>query len=470
MSTRKHRRRRLSAPADMPVPGQGGEPGRGDMEAAAMAGERPIGRDAGSSAPHGRQKAASRGKAAIDGQAAMLLAVLTLFNSANAFSGTFVPVYLFKAGHNYSLVGMYSLLQYLCGGICVWLAGAWVKQKGLVLSLRTGVALSGIFYLSVLLLGGAARSYAAPLGMLNGIAGGFFWLAYNVLYFEITEKDNRDRFNGWAGLLGSGVGMFAPWLSGIIIAARGGDAGYAVIFGLSLALFVLAAVISAKLKKRPPQGRYQWFMAIRELRDPSSPWRRFVPAILFQGLRDGVFMFLIGLTVYAATQREKQLGSFYLVTSLVALVSFWICGKLLRPSRRSAAMLAGTLAMTAVIVPLLAGVKYSTLLLLGIGTSLFAPLYMIPMTSAVFDLIGRSEDSARRRVEYTVLREASLTVGRVAGVGAFLVVASGGTPSPDRLAWLLLILGSAPIAGWWFIRRSLKVQGQTATAAGERRP
>ena len=119
-------------------------------------------------------------------------------------------------------------------------------------------------------------------------------------------------------------------------------------------------------------------------------------------------------------------------------------------------MLAGTIALTAVILPLLLGIRYPTLLVLGIGTSLFAPLYMIPMTSSVFDLMGVSEESVSNRVEYTVLREAALTLGRVVGVGMFLVVALGQAPTPSELAWLLLILGAAPIAGWWFIRRQLR--------------
>ena len=135
----------------------------------------------------------------LDSQAALLLIVLTLFNAANAFSGLFVPVYLFKAHQSYALVGWFSLLQYFSGGVCIYLAGAWVKQKGLVAPLRLGIALSGIFYLSVLLLGESSRSFAIPLGILNGVSGGFFWLAYNVLYFE-----SRRRTDGIASTDGLG--------------------------------------------------------------------------------------------------------------------------------------------------------------------------------------------------------------------------------------------------------------------------
>ncbi|MCM3746811.1 MFS transporter [Paenibacillus pasadenensis] len=395
---------------------------------------------------------------ALRGQPLLLLAVLTMFNSANALSGVFIPVYLFKAQQSYVLIGWYSLLQYAAGGLTVWIAGAWVKKKGLVHSLRAGLALSGIFYLCVLLLGIKAAAWAAPLGLLSGIASGFFWLAYNVLYFEITEKDNRDAYNGMAGMMASAVGMAAPFLSGLIIGMSRGNSGYTIIFSLSLALFTAAAWTSAGIRKRAPQGSYKWSFPVQELRDCGSPWRVFSPAIVLQGVRDGVFLFVLGLAVYAATGEEQKVGTFYLVSSLAAMAAFWICGRWLKPSRRKTAMLAGTLLLAGAVAPLLGGMSYFNLMLLGIGTSLFAPLYMIPMTSSVFDLMGRNDEAVKNRVELTVLREAALTLGRLAGTGAFLFIAAGTAAGERSFAWLLLALGSAPIAGWWWIRNKLNTK------------
>ncbi|QJC51358.1 MFS transporter [Paenibacillus albicereus] len=402
---------------------------------------------------------------ALHGQPLLLLAVLTLYNCANALSGVFVPVYLFKANQSYALVGLFSLLQYAAGGLCAYLAGSWAKRKGLVASLRTGIAVSGAFYLAVLLLGSKAASWAAPLGLLSGTAGGFFWLAYNVLYFEITERDNRDAYNGMAGLLGSAVAMAAPFLSGLVISGSGGNAGYTLIFSVSLALFGAAALLSAKIKKRPPQGRYRWSFPAAELRQPESPWRRFAPAIALQGLRDGVFLFVLGLAIYASTGAEQKVGTYYLVTSLVGMAAFWLCGRKLGPERRRTAMLAGTLALAAALLPLLGGMSYASLLLVGIGTALFSPLYLIPITSSVFDLMGRSEEAASSRVELTVLRELALTTGRLAGVLAFIAVAGRSAPDSPSFAWLLLALGSAPIAGWFIIRNRLRPPGSAIRAA-----
>jgi YQGE family putative transporter len=390
----------------------------------------------------------------LDSQSVLLLTVNGLFAVANALSGTFVNVYLWKAKNDFALIGWFSLVQQITMGLTFWLAGKWVKEHNKMNSLRLGVAVSALFYLLVLMLGKEAVHYIFALGLVQGMAGGFFWLAFNVVYFEVTNPDNRDRFNGWAGLLGSGSGIVAPWVSGLLITTLPGGRGYTVIFSISLAIFVIGVIISFFLKKRKVKGHYRWMYSLAQLKERGNPWRRVVPALAAQGIREGVFGFMIGLMVYIATRNEMKLGNFSLITSAVGLFSFWLIGRWLKKRNRKIAMLIGTGMMSLVILPFFWKVNYATLLMFGIGTSLFIPLFSIPMTSSVFDLIGANEDSAQKRVEYIVLRELALTIGRAAGTIAFLLVVSQ-TTKPFAITLLLFAVGSAPLLGWIFIRNDL---------------
>lgn len=405
-------------------------------------------------------------KVALGKQAVLLLIVQALYGIATALSGTFVPVYMWKAsGGSYMVIGWYTFAQYALGGLTFWIAGKWVKEHNKMYSLRAGIALSGVFYCIVLVLGENAKNWAVPLGLLSGVAMGLFWLAFNVVYFEVTEPDTRDRYNGTAGLLGSAAGILAPWISGLLITALHGEKGYRLIFTLSLIIFSISVVLSFWLKKRRSEGIYNWTLGFQQLRQKGNPWRRLFPAIAAQGVREGVFMFLVGLTVYIATNKESKLGMYSLITSLVALFSFWIVGKWLTSSRRKWAMFVGAFMITIVILPLFWKVSYLTLLLFGIGASLFMPLYIIPMTSRVFDMIGQTPESARAREEFIVLREAGLTVGRLLGLSAYLIVLPN-NHSPAAITWLLLAVGAVPIAGWWLMRPFLTEQSHTGGRVG----
>ncbi|MFD2371192.1 MFS transporter [Brevibacillus sp. GCM10020057] len=397
----------------------------------------------------GKQPARRKGE--LDSQARLLLIVNVLFITAGALSGTFVNVYLWKVKSQFAPIAWFTLANHLAGALTFWLAGAWVKRYNKMNALRSGMAVSALFYLLVLILGSKVVMYAALLGVVQGMAAGFFWLAFNVVYFEITEPDNRDLFNGWAGLLTSGGGMLAPWVSGQLISRLTDAKGYPLIFTLSLALFVIGVVVSFFLKKRQSEGVYSWTFAARALREDTD-WRWAFAALAGQGLREGVFGFIIGLLVYIATKSEMTLGNYWLITSAVGLVSSYLVGKWLKPRYRKWGMLLGALAIIAAIIPFFWQVSYITLLVFGVAVGLFYPLYSFPIISTVFDLIGSSEEGARNRVEYVVLREFGLDAGRMLGILIFLAVTSFGT-SVATLNWLILAIGMGPLVAWFCMRR-----------------
>lgn len=390
----------------------------------------------------------------LNGQSRMLLAVNGLFVLAGALSGTFLNVYLWKVKQDFAMIGWFTFSQQLALGLTFWIAGKWVKEQDKMISLRLGIVVSGIFYLLVLWAGAHTVDYIWPLGFLFGIGSGLFWLAFNVVYFEVTDVDTRDLFNGWIGILGSVIGILGPWTSGWIISAMKGNLGYRVIFTVSLIVYGIGILLSFWLKKRKRGGPYRWMEPFRQF-GKNSPWRQAVPASAAHGVREGVFSFLVTLLVFISTSAERKVGQFSLVTSLVSLVSFWAVGKWLHIRFRYAGMLVGAVLITGVIGPLLWDVNYVTLMLFGIGTSLFMPLYLLPVISSVFDLIGKNEDTVEQRVELIVLRELSIMVGRLLGTLLFIIIFTW-SPHMKTVIWLMLGLGATPLLSWVLIRKLFK--------------
>lgn len=393
--------------------------------------------------------------ARLDAQSLLLLIVFGLFSLANALSGAFVNVFLWKAASDYSLIGWFAFSQQISSGLVFYFAGKWVKEGNKMNCLRLGIGLAGAFYAAVLWLGKGAVDYIWLLGFLLGAAFGAFWLAYNVVYFEVTDPDNRDLYNGWAGLIGSCCGMAAPWASGYLISKLGDGIGYRIIFTVSFGVFIGAIIFSFWLRKRPPEGHYNWTLPFTEWKSTDSPWRLALPALAAQGVRDGVFAFLIGLVVYIATTNEMKLGNYTLITSAAALGSFYVIGKIMRPAFRAPGLFLGTIAMALAVIPLFFHVGYGSLLLFGVITSLFSPLFVIPMTSVTFDIMGVNEQSASQRVELTVLREFGLLIGRMVGVAAYLVVVQWKTTDVVVVAFLTVI-GAFPIISAICVRTLVK--------------
>lgn len=388
----------------------------------------------------------------LDRSAWLLLIISGLFAISTALSNTFVNVYLWKIKEDYMMIGRYNLASYLAMAVTFIFAGRLAKQVDRVIAIRIGVALQAIFYLAVLALGKNTVQYVDWLGLFLGLGLGFFWLSFNVLYFEITERHNRDIFNGVNGLLTSAAGIMAPLISGFIITRIDQFTGYRIIFSLSLAIFVVAVIISFLLKRRSAHGVFRLKETLEESLQRGRHWFWVNLAMVAQGVREGLFSFLLSLLIFVATKNEMALGWYLTTTSAVSLLSYFLVGRYLRRRWRDEGMLLGTAMMGIMALPLLWEVNAFTLYLLGVGASLFFPIYMVPLTSAVFDVIGENNNTAKRRVEYVVARELALNVGRILSVAVFLWWAST-EPDLIQIKWLLIPVAFVQLFSWLTIRQ-----------------
>src|SRR5699024_4397928 len=172
----------------------------------------------------------------------LLLSIGGLYSLGIFLSNTFVNVYLWRQSNDFLTIATYNFAIFLFQGITFIIAGKLTKKIDRIFVLRLGVIFLAFFFITVLLLGQLAAKYNVLLGCLLGIGYGFYWLAFNVLTFEITEPDTRDFFNGFMGALESLGGMIGPLLAGIIIANMKTNIGYMTVFSISLGLFIFAII------------------------------------------------------------------------------------------------------------------------------------------------------------------------------------------------------------------------------------
>jgi MFS transporter, YQGE family, putative transporter len=382
---------------------------------------------------------------------ALLLIIGGLYSLSIALSNTFVNIYLWKQSGELADLAMYNLSIVVAQPLTFILAGRWAKKIDRVIVLRIGVIFLALFYVTVLLVGTKASDFLLLLGVLLGIGYGFYWLAYNVLTFEITEPETRDFFNGFLGILGSVGGMIGPVAAGFIISRLEKLTGYTVVFGLSLGLFSVAVLLSFFLKRRPAHGKY-WFRRIITERKHDKNWRMITNAHFFQGLREGVFVFIVSVFVFIATDSEMALGTYGLINSGISFLAYFFVSRMLKKEYRKQAILAGGIILFIAIFLIVFQVSYFRLLLYAALIAVAYPLLLVPYASMTYDVIGRGWKAAEMRIEYIVVRELFLNLGRVTSI--LLFMASIHVFNEERaIPVLLVILGSGHTLIYFFIRK-----------------
>lgn len=381
----------------------------------------------------------------------LLLMIGGLYSLSVALSNTFVNIYLWRQSGEYFALGLYNLAIVLMQPITFILAGRWAKKIDRVIVLRIGVIFLALFYLTVLIVGTNASKLLLLLGALLGIGYGFYWLAYNVLTFEITEPETRDFFNGFFGILSSVGGMIGPIGAGYIISRMSNTTGYTIVFGLSLTLFSIGVLLSFFLTRRPARGKY-YFKRIFAERKNSLNWNLVTNAHFFQGLREGTFAFIISVFVFISTGSELSLGTFGLINSGISFIAYYFVSRMLKKHLRKKAIFIGGLTLFLSIFLIIFDVTYPKLLLYAAVIAIAYPLLLVPYTSMTYDVIGRGWKAAEMRIEYIVVKEVFLNSGRAVSIFIFLIGVSLFRPEVV-IPYLLLLLGAGHMLIYYFVRK-----------------
>ena len=379
-----------------------------------------------------------------------LLLIGGLYSLSVALSNTFVNIYLWKQSGEFADLGLYNLSVVVFQPLTFILAGRWAKKIDRVIVLRLGVIFLSLFYLAVLVTGSDASEHLILLGGLLGVGYGFYWLAYNVLTFEITEPETRDFFNGFLGVLTSAGGMIGPIAAGYIISHMEKFTGYTVVFGISLSLFFLAVLLSFFLKRRSAAGKYDFLRIMKERRHNKN-WQYITNAHFFQGLREGTFAFIISVFVYITTESEMALGTFGLLNSGKSFIAYYAVTKIVKKENRKKAIFIGGAALFASIFIIIFNFTYARLLIYAAVIAIAYPLILVPYLSMTYDVIGTGWKAAEMRIEYIVVREIFLNLGRILSVLIFIFAVSYADPV-RAIPVLLIFLGGGHLFIYFFVR------------------
>ncbi|GGI98062.1 hypothetical protein GCM10010885_04620 [Alicyclobacillus cellulosilyticus] len=381
-------------------------------------------------------------------QAWWLIGISGVFGLAVGLSNTFVNVYLWKVDRTYAAIGWYNLAVYTLLPITFVAAGQLSIRWHAGWPLRIGLALHALFYAVALAGGTQVASWPVLLGALMGTAGGFYWFAFNLLGLTLTRHGEREAFYGYHGVVTAAAGMIAPPVAGWLITAEdrlGGLAGYHVIFALSLGMFALAAFLSFQIRPEPAAARFAWEVAAGAL--ARRPWRMVMAGCLIYGLREGVFLFLIGLLLYVTTGSEARLGRFLLLQNGLMFAAFYAFGRLIKPHRRLGFMGVGAAAMAAAALLFQLPVTPAVMVAYGCILAVVLPMFIIPLQGMVADGMDRLCPTGRDAAVHIVVREAFQNAGRVLGIALFLMMVST-RPHARIIAQLATGLGFVQLGTW----------------------
>ncbi|WP_099187313.1 MFS transporter [Tepidibacter mesophilus] len=381
-------------------------------------------------------------------EAKILLIVSGLFTLAKGLSNVFVNIFLWKKSNDFILISQYNLIQYIFLPISFTIAGWLAKKKNGIWSLRIGIVFYILFFILILLIKDRIIKYIYPLGILFGVAGGFYWLAFDVLSFDFTSTNNRDTFNGYNGFIAGISAAIAPFTAAYIIERSNNTAGYMIVFALSLICFIILILISLLLRSKHYKEKLDFKKIIGS---NNFEWNNLRKSTAAWGLRDVVILFLLNILIYKTTKSEMELGKLFLIAYLISSASYILEQKFIKPNRRTFALHIGAIFMFISVLGLVIKINYSSILFFIILDAMSVPFFYVPMTSATFNVLAQHHED-NMRIEYIISRDIALNTGRILCTTLLMILLT--FIKNDRvLNYFLLFIGSGQLIALYFLRK-----------------
>lgn len=381
--------------------------------------------------------------------AKILLIVSALFSFAMGLSGIFISVFFWKETSSFVVIVIYNLIHYITTPITFVLAGILAKRKNGIWSLRLGLLMYAVFYALILFIGNKGIMYIYCLGIIFGMAIGFYWLAFNTLSFDFTHVNNRDTFNGFNGSCSGISAAIAPITSAYIISRFNGLKGYRVVFLLTLIIFLVLVLISGALKCKNYSNELNFKKIFSRNCDE---WSIIRMSTFFWAFRDVIIVFIVNILIMEATGSELSLGKFALIASLVSSAAFILVQKVIKPPYRRVSIYIGTIGTFLAVAALVVKITNTTLFIYTVLDAFAIPFFLIQLSSSTFNVINKAHEEDFR-IEYMINKDIVLNGGRVISSTILALLLISFKSSYNILKIYLMVIGSAPLVSGYFLRK-----------------
>src|SRR5437588_7853177 len=372
------------------------------------------------------------------------------YNAAALLAGTFLSIFLWRSSHDLALIALYSGLSALMIPLAFLATGLLWRGLGAGASIRLGLFGNGLVYLLILLLGNSAAQWVVLLGLLRGVAEGFYWSGFHLVSYDTTCDRDRDRYFGVQATASWLLTAALPPAAGAIIVAGSGTGGgpyrgYELVFALAAVLLMAAMVLAGRLPSAARERLSVRRVATLVARNPD--WHWVTRARLADGFTGSLMGLVLTILTYLVLKNEQQVGNFNGLMGLLGVAISLGLAAFMKPRHRTACALVGgaLLVLSTLLLPL----YLTAWALIGFGLlrAIGGPLHGNALAPMALQVIDRDPTPKAMRYDYIVHPERCLGVGRVLSIGCFLLLA---TPGNQMLVAriVVVIAGAAPMLIW----------------------
>lgn len=383
-------------------------------------------------------------------EAVISLVIHSIFQFGASMSGVFLNLYLWRLTHSVVVNGTYNMIVYILTPIGFAIGGYMIKKKDRMVAYRLGIVLIGLFYLSVSIAGERLVDYYVLFAIFNGLASSFYWVGYLTLMYDVSTEQNRIRYLAFNMMFFTAATLAGPALAGFIIRMKEGLSGNTIVFSIAFFMFLLAALISLKIKASSGHHRVYYLKYTGLIMKKKQEWLKALFGFFGMGLLQGTMLFLPNILLFKVLPREDLVGYLGVLYSSLSIVMGIFISKYANAGRARLYLTISTVGYLVGVSCIIGSLNVWSVVGFMILYSIFAPLQGNTMTGFYYSLIARLPLKGELKVESVVVREFFLNVGRV--ISILVLITFGSDLDGGLIPWILLLAALTQFGLIWSIK------------------
>ncbi len=369
-----------------------------------------------------------------------LIQIQALNYFVNSLAGIFLQIYIFRLTGFVGIV-LFNLSSYAFLLIFYSISGFLLHKYSTNLLIRSGIIITILSYLTLVLLKTNAVYYLIPLGAVLGTGWGLYWSGFNLSQYVLTQSGSRNHYFGKGLSLSNVAFAVGPILGGLIVTFINSFThqlytGYYALFFI-VVLVNLPLLLMTKDLPSHVGIKFSFRQYFKEKR--ITKWKIVLSQNFISGLWDVAFNTLSAVLLFLIIKNDAGVGSIRASILLFSAVVSFFAGKVL--SRFKSFYIVGAIGTALGLIIFAVWQNWTGILLLGLLYGAFIPFLNVPLSSAILNTIDENKDAWQEKYYMFLDRDGILGIARVL---SYVI-----------LYFLFLFFDKTIVAKDWFIAVSI---------------
>lgn len=384
----------------------------------------------------------------------------------------FIGAYVMRKSDDVKMVVAYQLAVYAGIPLTFYINGWLLRHVRIQRLYSVGMLLSGVSMIVMMSLPELRAGGLVVAGGLMGMSFGLYWANRDFLALSSTNDENRNYYYGLETFFATNTGILMPVAIGAFIGwySRNDPAlasqAYQIVTGIVFVLAIAASVVCHRGHfPNPPSTRFIYFRF-------HPLWRWQLVMAVLTGITAGYIVTAPAMLVMKLVGKEGSLGTILSLGGVLSAVLLYIIGRTTQPRHRLHIFAVGLLLFLVGTIPNALWFNASGVLIFMVCMVLARPLQSIAnFTIQMLNIDTVSHLEGRNKNAYICNQELGFFVGRLLGLGLFLVLAYK-VSDAFALRYALPVVATLQLLAFWVARIVLRscaaVAGQHELTTRER--